>query len=146
MATHSGILAWEISWTEEPGKLQSMRSQRVGHDWACTHTHTKYFKSMFNTKNWLTGHWRTGKVKQDTEVTQKWQGAAPILGKGNKRKRLRLLEHRSLEAGNWDPVLCGKDIGCPREMWLKKWNQLPLLGWGCCWVRVKWCFPFHFYC
>ena len=84
------------------------------------YTHTKYFKSLFNTKNWLRGHWRTGKVKQDTEVTQKWQGAAPILGKGNKRKRLRLLEHRSLEAGNWDPVLCGKDIGCPREMWFKK--------------------------
>ena len=33
METHSSILAWEISWTEEPGKLQSMRSQRVRHDW-----------------------------------------------------------------------------------------------------------------
>ena len=34
VATHSRILAWKISWTEEPGGLQSMRSQRVGHDWA----------------------------------------------------------------------------------------------------------------
>ena len=32
MATHSSILAWETSWTEEPGGLQSMGSQRVGHD------------------------------------------------------------------------------------------------------------------
>ena len=32
MATHSSILAREISWTEEPGGLQSMGSQRVGHD------------------------------------------------------------------------------------------------------------------
>ena len=32
MATHSSILAWKISWTEEPGGLQSMGSQRVGHD------------------------------------------------------------------------------------------------------------------
>ena len=32
MATHSSILAWRISWTEETGGLQSMRSQRVGHD------------------------------------------------------------------------------------------------------------------
>ena len=32
MATHSSILAWRISWTEEPGGLQSMGSQRVGHD------------------------------------------------------------------------------------------------------------------
>ena len=32
MASHSSILAWEIPWTEEPGGLQSMRLQRVGHD------------------------------------------------------------------------------------------------------------------
>ena len=32
MATHSSILAWRITWTEEPGGLQSMGSQRVGHD------------------------------------------------------------------------------------------------------------------
>ena len=32
LATPSSILAWRISWTGEPGGLQSMRSQRVGHD------------------------------------------------------------------------------------------------------------------
>ena len=32
MAAHSNIVAWRIPWTEEPGGLQSMRSQRVGHD------------------------------------------------------------------------------------------------------------------
>ena len=32
MATHSSILAWKISWTEEPGGLQSIGSQRVRHD------------------------------------------------------------------------------------------------------------------
>ena len=32
MATHSSILAWRIPWTEEPGGLQSMELQRVGHD------------------------------------------------------------------------------------------------------------------
>ena len=32
MATHSSTLAWKIPWKEEPGKLQSMGSQRVGHD------------------------------------------------------------------------------------------------------------------
>ena len=31
-ATHSSILAWRIPWTEEPGRLQLMGSQRVGHD------------------------------------------------------------------------------------------------------------------
>ena len=32
MATHCSILAWKMPWTEEPGKLQSMGSQRAGHD------------------------------------------------------------------------------------------------------------------
>ena len=32
MATHSSILAWKIPWEDEPGRLQSMGSQRVGHD------------------------------------------------------------------------------------------------------------------
>jgi len=32
MVTHSSILAWRIQWTEEPGRVQSMGSQRVGHD------------------------------------------------------------------------------------------------------------------
>ena len=40
MATHSSILAWSIPWTEEPGRLQSMGSQRVRHDWA-TNTQDK---------------------------------------------------------------------------------------------------------
>ena len=31
-ATHSSILAWRIPWTEKPGELQSIESQRVGHD------------------------------------------------------------------------------------------------------------------
>ena len=34
VATHSSTLAWKIPWMEEPGRLQSMRSLRVGHDWA----------------------------------------------------------------------------------------------------------------
>ena len=34
MATHSSVLAWKIPWTEEPGGLQSMGWQRVGHDWS----------------------------------------------------------------------------------------------------------------
>ena len=34
LATHSSTLTWKIPWTEEPGRLQSMASLRVGHDWA----------------------------------------------------------------------------------------------------------------
>ena len=42
MAIHSSILAWRIPWTKKPGRLQSMGSQRVGHDWA---TNTRYTTS-----------------------------------------------------------------------------------------------------
>ena len=38
MATQSNILAWKIPWTEEPGRLQSMGLQRVGHDYVTEHT------------------------------------------------------------------------------------------------------------
>ena len=44
MATHPSVLAWRIPWTEEPGRLQSLASQRVRHNQttklAHTHTHT----------------------------------------------------------------------------------------------------------
>ena len=43
MATHSSIFAWEISQAEEPGGLQSMGSQGVGHDWV-TNTFTEIKK------------------------------------------------------------------------------------------------------
>ena len=39
MATHSSILAWKTPWMEEPGRLQSMGSQRVGYDWATSLSH-----------------------------------------------------------------------------------------------------------
>ena len=45
MATHSNFLAWRIPRTEEPGGLQSMHSQRVGHDLAHTYTCIIQFKT-----------------------------------------------------------------------------------------------------
>ena len=49
MATHSSTLAWKIPWTEEPGRLQSMGSQRVGHDWA---TSLSLFTFMHWRRKW----------------------------------------------------------------------------------------------
>ena len=49
MATHSSILALRIPWTEEPGRLQSMGSQRVGHDWV---TFTFTFTSRLISTSW----------------------------------------------------------------------------------------------
>ena len=48
MAIHSSILAWRIPWTEEPGKLQSIGLQRVGHDRTIkTHTHSVTFVESY---------------------------------------------------------------------------------------------------
>ena len=41
-ATHSSILAWKIPWAEEPGRLQYMELQRVGHELATKHAQTPY--------------------------------------------------------------------------------------------------------
>ena len=49
MAPHSSTLAWKIPWTEEPGRLQSMGSLRVGHDWANS---LSLFTSMHWRRNW----------------------------------------------------------------------------------------------
>ena len=56
MATHSSILAWWIPWTEEPGRLQSMESQRVGHDWGTsTFTFNRKWNDLYSV--WTTEGW-----------------------------------------------------------------------------------------
>ena len=47
MATHCSILAWEIPWTEEPDKLQSMGSQTIGHNWATENMNMNSTKGEF---------------------------------------------------------------------------------------------------
>ena len=55
MATHSRILAWRVPWTEEPDGLQSMGSQRVGHDWTdwADIAHTKLYMCKRRPFTWL---------------------------------------------------------------------------------------------
>ena len=75
MGPHSSTLAWKIPWTEEPGRLQSMGSRRVGHDWV---TSLSLFTFM---------HWR-----------RKWQ-PSPVFLPGESQRRgsmvgCRLWGHR----------------------------------------------------
>ena len=57
MATHSSILAWRIPWTEEPGRLQPMRSQRVRHNWETkTYTFHREKRLTFQDSNSWYGH------------------------------------------------------------------------------------------
>ena len=65
MKTHSGILAWKIPWTEEPGEVQSIESQRAGHDWsdlACIHACMHWRRKWQPTPVFLPGEsqgWRS---------------------------------------------------------------------------------------
>ena len=68
-ATRSSILAWRIPWTEEPGELQSMGSQRVRHDWAIntyTQSHVEWEERLTYPMS-LNEHWKP-------HLRWKWNG------------------------------------------------------------------------
>ena len=53
-ATHFSTLAWKIPWTEKPGRLQSVGSQRVGHDWATSLHFSQSLKELTSHVNqWM---------------------------------------------------------------------------------------------
>ena len=93
MAPHSSTLAWKIPWMEEPGRLQSMGSLRVRHDWA---TSLSLFTCMHSRRKWqptpvflpgepqgrgsLVGCRPWGRTESDTaEVTQQQQQQQPLV-------------------------------------------------------------------
>ena len=55
-ATHSSILAWEIPWSEEPDRPQSVGLQRVGHDRARAHTHVTFSITKVNDHHSINYH------------------------------------------------------------------------------------------
>ena len=106
MATHSSTLAWRIPWTEGLGRLQSMGSQRVGHDWATLLPPSCLNQSL--TREWyfwsLTLElWRSPIIEQSGITYQTWgdggslpwgirfsrSGWAPSQQWGSVRKRRR---------------------------------------------------------
>ena len=84
---HSSTLAWKIPWMEEPGRLQSMGSLRVGHNWA---TSLSLFTFM---------HWRNGNPVQCSCLENPREGGAwwaAIYGVAHSRTRLKWLSSRSI--------------------------------------------------
>ena len=80
MAPHSSTLAWKIPWTEEPGRLQSMGSLRVGHNWATS-------LSLFTFMHWRR-KWQPTPVFLPGESQRQW---APVYGVTQSRTRLKRL-------------------------------------------------------
>ena len=124
MATHSGILAWRIPWTEQPGGLQSMGSQRVRHDWATSlslltfmHWRRKwqptpvFLPEEFHGQRSLKGYspW-SRKVSNMTE----WLTLSTRLSMSFffEEKQLKLQEHRN--------KTLKKRLKCNKQLWVKK--------------------------
>ena len=66
MATHSSTLAWKITWTEEPGGLQFMGSQRVRYDWVSEHMHAHRREKQIQTQKLQHTLWSIGKVSVES--------------------------------------------------------------------------------
>ena len=108
MAPHSSTLAWKIPWTREPGRLQSMRSRRVGHDWG---TSLSLFTFM---------HWR--RKWQPTPVflpgESQGQGAwwAAVYGVVQSRTQLKRLSSSSSSSSKfhsvWQRDMCLRNCAC----------------------------------
>ena len=88
MAPHSSTLAWKILWTEEPGRLQSMRSLRVGHYWA---TSLSLFTFMHWRRKWQPTQCSCLENPRDGEA---WWAA--VCGVAQSRTRLKWLSSSSI--------------------------------------------------
>ena len=88
MAPHSSTLAWKIPWTEEPGRLQSVGSLRIGHDWATS-------LSLFTFMHWRR-KWQPTPVFLPGE-SQGWRGlGAAVYGVAQSRTRLKRLSSSNI--------------------------------------------------
>ena len=103
MAPHSSTLAWKILWTEEPGRLQSMRSLRVRHDWA---TSLSLFTFM---------HWRRkcNPLQRSCPENPRDGGAwwAAIYGVAQSRTRLKRLSSSSSSRHLISPSVWTSGVG-----------------------------------
>ena len=104
MAIHSNILAWRIPWTEEPGGLQSTRSQRVEYEWTTSLSHFLYM--LFNCgimDKTLRVLWTAGTSNQSTlkEISPEYSLEGLML-----KLKLQYLGHLMWRATHWKRPWC----------------------------------------
>ena len=110
MAPHSSTLAWKIPWTEEPGRLQSMGSLRVGHDWA---TSLSFFTFMCWRRKWqptpvfLPGESRDGGAWWDAvyRVAQSWTRLKQLSSSSSLNE---MKKKQNRDTGNTETLQCWK--------------------------------------
>ena len=141
MATHSSIFAGRIPWTEEPGGLQPIRLQRVGHNWATKHTHTHthtppllgllllqlWHRRLFYFKATLSSYW-----------ARDWggRGRQPVSREIDKSTGYRVLVAEGSLAGSsgLPSALIGCGCGAEAVMWAQGSPRSGLNT--CCWSRA----------
>jgi len=116
MATHSGILAWRIPWTEEPGGLQFMGSQRVGYDWM-TNTFSLIEFNSLEFKDWESSL----EADQQMLAMLSQEGQYMLLSEGERRKETHCL-HKTL-SWNCPKSLVGKNLPAMQETWVQSLGQ-----------------------
>ena len=125
MATHSSILAWKISWTQEPGGRQSMGSQRVGHDWA-TNTYLLVYLWQERQKSIAVSSSANHTWSHMILVCSSWwylfwspcQDVVwfPHHSRGHKNVQLRSLDGRNLTEDH--PACCAQNPSAWKPHWL----------------------------
>ena len=98
MAPHSSTLAWKIPWMEEPGRLQSMGSLRVRHDWTTS-------LSLFTCMHWRR-KWQPTPVFLPGESQARGRMVAAVCGITQSRTRLKRLSSKE-KVDQYNPLLCG---------------------------------------
>ena len=99
MVTHSSILAWRIPWTEEPGGLYSMGSQRVRHDWA-----TKHRRQCWSVKVVFLSTMSEG---QQFWMMDRLNGDDTALEAGSQQGRWQKTHRKGAWDKGWSPSKCG---------------------------------------
>ena len=126
MATHSSILAWKISWAEKPGRLQSMGSQTIGHNWVTntkTHTHTNIYIYIFQ----ISPHYW---LLSDIEYSFLCYTAGPYY-----LFYLKFLTY--LPSTHWNCTCQGQNNVRGVKLWSAKISSSPMtLLSVCCWLSI----------
>ena len=116
MATHSGILAWKIPRTEEPGRLQSMGSLRVGKDWVTS-------LSLFTFTHWRR-EWQPTPVFLPGESQGRGAWWAAVYGVTQSRTQLRRLSSSSsMTHQSWPMKIFTVSVTSLVVQWLRLHSQ-----------------------
>ena len=125
MAPHSSTLAWRIPWMEEPGRLQSMGSLRVGHDWVTS-------LSLFTFTHWRR-KWQPTPVFLPGESQGRGAWWAAVYGVAQSRTQLKWLSSSSFFSLNTLNISLNILLAC---MVSEEKPKLSLIFWS---LNMIWC-------